>query len=70
MKMGSRGPRVPGPVLFLLLLPPPPLQSTESFPSRVPGNRDFHRKAGRRRRDVNEWKTCNGVFDIYFILDA
>nr|XP_023504285.1 anthrax toxin receptor-like isoform X2 [Equus caballus] len=70
--MGSRGPRVPGPVLFLLLLllPPPPLQSTESFPSRVPGNRDFHRKAGRRRRDVNEWKTCNGVFDIYFILDA
>ncbi|XP_023504310.2 anthrax toxin receptor-like isoform X1 [Equus caballus] len=68
--MGSGSPRVPGPVLFLLLLPPPPLQSTESFPSRVPGSRDVQPEAGHQKKAKTRLTVCDGVFDVYFVLDV
>ncbi|KAM5243509.1 anthrax toxin receptor-like [Hipposideros larvatus] len=41
--MVTGGPRMPGPVLYLLLVLPPFLMSKGSFPYSVPGSRDFHR---------------------------
>ncbi|KAJ8790644.1 hypothetical protein J1605_021288 [Eschrichtius robustus] len=40
--MGSRGSGVPGPTLFLLLVLPPPLLSTESLQHDGPGWKDLH----------------------------
>ncbi|XP_014644532.1 PREDICTED: anthrax toxin receptor-like [Ceratotherium simum simum] len=70
--MGSRGPGGPGPLYFLLLLLllPPPLQSTERFLHQLPGWRNFHQDARHQRSSAGKGKSCEGAFDLYFVLDA
>ncbi|XP_045882546.1 anthrax toxin receptor-like [Meles meles] len=54
--------------LFLLLLLPPPLLSTGNFLHHLPAWRNSHQ--GRYYRSKTEkMKTCEGAFDLYFILD-
>ena len=71
-KVGSSSLWVPAPALplLLLLLLPPPLLSPGSFLHRLPAWRNFHQGTRHYRSKTEKLKTCEGAFDLYFILDT
>ncbi|XP_073734771.1 anthrax toxin receptor-like [Callorhinus ursinus] len=73
-KIGSSSIWVPGPalslLLLLLLLLPPPLLSTGSFLHRLPAWRDFHHGTMHHRSKAQKLGTCEGAFNLFFLLDT
>lgn len=81
MKMESDDPRVLGPMLFLLLVMPPPLLSAGSFWPSVLGWRNlkhrlgqewggFSQRARYHRSEEDLSRYCDGKFDLYILVDT
>ncbi|XP_023602023.1 anthrax toxin receptor-like [Myotis lucifugus] len=78
-KMESDDCRVLGPMLFLLLVMPPPLNAGSSWP-RVLSWRHLNRHLGQEwegfnqraryhRSEKDKFRYCKGKFDLYFVVD-
>ncbi|XP_070637903.1 uncharacterized protein [Bos indicus] len=68
--MGSAGPGVLGSVLFLMLgLQPLPLSRGRSL-HHPPNSRSFHLGSRHHGSTWEKLKSCEGAFDLYFIVDA
>lgn len=77
--MESDDRRVLGPMLFLLLVMPPPLSAGSSWP-RVLSWRHLNRHLGQEwegfnqraryhRSEQDKFRYCKGKFDLYFVVD-
>ncbi|XP_059738686.1 anthrax toxin receptor-like [Bos taurus] len=68
--MGSAGPGVLGSMLFLMLgLQPLPLSRGRSL-HHPPNSRSFHLGSRHHGSTWEKLKSCEGAFDLYFIVDA
>ncbi|DAA14152.1 TPA: anthrax toxin receptor 1-like, partial [Bos taurus] len=68
--MGSAGPGVLGSMLFLMLgLQPLPLSRGRSL-HHPPNSRSFHPGSRHHGSTWEKLKSCEGAFDLYFIVDA
>lgn len=69
-KMGNVGPGMLGSMLFLMLA----LQPLQLSPGRslhhLPNHRSFHLGTSHHRNNWKKLKSCDGAFDLYFIVDA
>ncbi|XP_059517947.1 anthrax toxin receptor-like [Myotis daubentonii] len=78
-KMESDDRRVLGPMLFLLLVMPPPLSAGSSWPRVLSWRRlnrhlgqereGFNRRARYHRSEQDKFRYCKGKFDLYFVVD-
>lgn len=80
-QMESDDPRVLGPMLFLLLVMPPPLMSAGSFWLRDLSWRNlnnhlgqewegFSQRARYHRSEKDQFRFCDGKFDLYILVDT
>ena len=71
-KIGSSSVWVPGRALslLLLLLLPPPLLSTGSFLYHLPDWGIFHQGTSHYRSKEQKLGTCEGAFNLFFLMDT